>query len=338
VVVVTVQAAGKGVDMTIHQIQLPTPFPVGPVNAYLIQSGDQVVLVDCGPKWAQARHALLEWLSNHGLQPGQLTGVVLTHGHIDHVGLASLFQREGVPIYAHPEVQTWLEPNGEWDRYRADFFHALYHVMGMPEERVKEAVRTLFLLNQWNDRSVVDVPLNIHDDFPLIPSFKVIAVPGHAQAAVALWDEQRGVFIGGDQLLPTISSNALIEPELTAATGQSAKRTSSLVQYRGNLEYLTTLSIRKVFPGHGNPFDNPNQLIWDRLKEQRERQEQFRNLLAEKSSATAYELAVAYFPRHLDQLSLIMSETIGYLDWLHLEGQVSYDTDEGGVIRWRCHS
>lgn len=331
----TVQSASKGVDMTIHQIQLPTPFPVGPVNAYLIESGGETVLVDCGPNSEQARHALIAGLQQHGVQPKELSGVVLTHGHIDHVGLTSLFQREGVPIYALPEVQTWLEPGGTWDEYRADFFRNLYHSMGMPTDKVTEAVRTLFLLSQWNDRSVVNVALQVNHAFPLIPSFKVIAVPGHAQAAVALWDESRGSFFGGDQLLQYISSNALIEPEMTAQSGEDAARTHSLLHYRENLAYLSTLSIGTVYPGHGQPFLCPNSLIHSRLQEQVTRRRQFLDMVGQMQPVTAYQLACRYFPRHKDQLSLIMSETLGYLDWAEQEELVATETDSQGVVWWR---
>jgi glyoxylase-like metal-dependent hydrolase (beta-lactamase superfamily II) len=331
----TAQIRKSGGTVTIHRIELPTPFPVGPVNAYLLVTDSQRVLVDCGPKWPLAQEALLNGLRQHGVTPQELTGVLLTHGHIDHVGLTSIFQTHGVPVFAHPDVNTWLEPRGPWDTYRSAFFTRLYTTMGVPEDFVSETVQTLFLLNQWNDRSVVDVELTDGMEFPLIPQFQIVEVPGHAQAAIALWDPDHRLLVCGDQVLPTISSNALIEPVLTAPSGETAARTKSLLDYRANLKRLNAFNIQTIYPGHGEPFHNASALITRRLEEQVERREAFLDLLRTEQSATAYQLAVKYFPRHRSQLSLIMSETIGYLDWLHAQGAVTVQADAQGVVTWR---
>src|SRR2546430_14201197 len=48
----------KGIfEMDLHRLELPTPFPVGPVNAYLLR-GDPLTLVDTGPKTVEAQTAL----------------------------------------------------------------------------------------------------------------------------------------------------------------------------------------------------------------------------------------------------------------------------------------
>src|SRR5439155_8534928 len=48
----------KGIfEMDLHRMELPTPFPVGPVNAYLLR-GDPLTLVDTGPKTVEAQTAL----------------------------------------------------------------------------------------------------------------------------------------------------------------------------------------------------------------------------------------------------------------------------------------
>jgi glyoxylase-like metal-dependent hydrolase (beta-lactamase superfamily II) len=160
-------------------------------------------------------------------------------------------------------------------------------------------------------------------------------VPGHAQAAIALLNEETGDFIAGDQLLPNISSNPLIEPQLNAKTGKEAVRTDSLIQYRDNLKTLTQLPIRKVFPGHGEPFTEVNELIEERLNEQSRRRDRLFDLLGDMDGCSAYDLASAYFPNHHDQGQLILSETLGFLDWMEDEGIIVSKRDENGVYRWR---
>lgn len=191
-------------------------------------------------------------------------------------------------------------------------------------------------MSKWNDRSVVTHPLREGDVFPLMPDFEVLEVPGHAQAAIALWNRKAGIFIGGDQLLPHVSSNALIEPEPGYERGDLAPRTRSLMQYRQSLQRLRSLDLGTVYPGHGDPFTDHGSLIDRRLRDQERRRDQFFDLVCAHPGATTYTLANTYFPRHKDQLQLILSETLGFLDWLEAEGRVVSEPDAVGVVRWRA--
>ena len=53
----------------IHRIPLPTPYPVGRSNAYLIE-GDPPVLVDCGVRSRKATQTLELALGEHGVALG----------------------------------------------------------------------------------------------------------------------------------------------------------------------------------------------------------------------------------------------------------------------------
>ncbi|OFW75178.1 MAG: hypothetical protein A2201_00995 [Alicyclobacillus sp. RIFOXYA1_FULL_53_8] len=326
------QERRQGVE--IHRIEMPTPLAIGSVNAFLIVEGDERILVDCGPRHEATQTALLSGLQQFGLNPEDVTGLVLTHGHVDHVGLARLFQSHGVPIYSHPDVNTWLNPDGEWVNYRQDFYHRLYRECGLPTEVLGRTLQEYSIYHSLNDRSVVDVHLEDGKTFPVLPRFRVIYVPGHAQAALALFDEENGDLIVGDQLLPRVSSNALIEPRLDAQSGSEAERTKSLLQYRENLQTLRTYPIRRVHPGHGETFEDVHALIDQRLTDQETRKARFLRLLQDSQPCTAFELATAFFPRHSHQTSLILSETLGYLDWLSADGSVMSSAGDDGIVRW----
>ncbi|MCL6453224.1 MAG: MBL fold metallo-hydrolase [Alicyclobacillus sp.] len=320
--------------LTIHRIELPTPFPVGTVNVYLLEAGHQRVLIDCGLKYPPAQRALDAGLAERGLTLRDITALVLTHGHVDHVGWAAGVQSAGATVYAPPGVDTWLNPSGPWEAYRAAFYTTLYRKLGAPNDAIEQAMRTFQFYQTCNDRSVVDVVLSYGAPLPILPNFQVLHVPGHAQHALALWDAEQGVLFGGDQVLAHISSNPLIEPVMTAERGEDAERTQSLLQYRESLRFLRSLPIRTVYPGHGAPFHDVADCIDGFLAGQERRREKFCQLLSRRP-ATAYELAVTYFARHREQVSLILSETLGYLDWLREEGRAVCE-DDGGVWVWRA--
>ena len=44
-------------DSRIHTLEIPTPFPVGPVNVYLIE-GREPALIDTGPNTSEAWESL----------------------------------------------------------------------------------------------------------------------------------------------------------------------------------------------------------------------------------------------------------------------------------------
>ncbi|WP_026974859.1 MBL fold metallo-hydrolase [Alicyclobacillus contaminans] len=322
------------VQPDVFRLELQTPLPVGSVNAFVVKSADAVVLVDCGLNHQPTRDALVAGLAQLGVRPEDVTAVVLTHGHVDHVGAASLFQEKDVPIYALPGVQTWLQPGGPWEQYRLEFFDALYRTMGLPDAIRERAKQEFFLLQKWNDRSVVNVELHPGETLPWFPDYEVLHVPGHAQAALALWNRVTGELLVGDQLLPHVSSNAFVEPKLNASSGRTADRTRSLLDYRENLRELANMSLTTVYPGHGAPFQGASELIGQRLREQEERRASFFELVRLRPGATAFELATTYFPRHLHQVSLILSESLGYLDWLEADGDVRTQVDETGVVHW----
>jgi glyoxylase-like metal-dependent hydrolase (beta-lactamase superfamily II) len=266
-----------------------------------------------------------------------ITGVVLTHGHVDHVGLTSLFQARGIPVYGHPDVRSWLDPDSPGDKYRRSFFEAFYPQMGMSRPYMETALNEYSFYKQMNDRSVVDIELIPGQPFAPLPMFQVLHVPGHAQAAIALWCRETGQLIIGDQLLPHISSNALIEPIPGASTGAKAKRTKSLIQYRENMKLLSSMSIQIVYPGHGEIFTNAHELIEQRLEEQVRRRDKLLCMLQDGGPISAFGLALAYFKTHRNQGTLILSETLGHLDWMEAEGlAISQETDNGLLVWTAC--
>lgn len=65
-------------------------------NATLIQAGDTLVMVDCGFSAVEAARRL----ERLGVEPGQITAILVTHEHGDHInGVARLSRRYDLPVY-----------------------------------------------------------------------------------------------------------------------------------------------------------------------------------------------------------------------------------------------
>jgi len=70
------------------------------IASYLVFGPEGPVLVESGP--GSTLPTLLEALNGHGVAPGDIRHVLVTHIHLDHAGAAGWWARNGATIYVHP--------------------------------------------------------------------------------------------------------------------------------------------------------------------------------------------------------------------------------------------
>ncbi|MBP2240781.1 glyoxylase-like metal-dependent hydrolase (beta-lactamase superfamily II) [Cytobacillus eiseniae] len=299
----------------IAKLVIPTPFPVGDVNVYVVK-GEKLTLIDVGPKTETAWEALTLQLKALELTPHDIEQVVLTHHHPDHAGLLDYFA-PGLEVYGHRFNQRWLSRTEDFLSSHDEFYYQLFHEFGIPEKYLsliglmKKTLR--FTCNRSLTGELVE-----GDTPPGLESWRVIETPGHAQSHIGLFREIDGVYIGGDHLLAHISPNPLLEPPLPGET----ERPRPQLQYNESLKKLMHLPIQVVYPGHGEDIDQVNELIEKRLARQHERALHVRKWL-ESESLTVFEICRRLFPTVYEkELSLTLSETVAQLDYLHAIGEI----------------
>ena len=87
----------------IYKIELPIPFPLKSMNAYFIDESPRT-LVDAGIKTEVSFETLKKALETIGHDLSSIERILITHGHIDHYGLAKrLSSISGAPIHIHPK-------------------------------------------------------------------------------------------------------------------------------------------------------------------------------------------------------------------------------------------
>src|SRR5512144_3103952 len=70
------------------------------VNLYLVEDGGRLTLVDAG--LPAHRSQLESYLPTIGRTLADVEAVILTHAHVDHVGIADGVRRDtGAPVYVH---------------------------------------------------------------------------------------------------------------------------------------------------------------------------------------------------------------------------------------------
>jgi len=77
-------------------------------NALVVECGGTRVMMDCGFPLAATR----ERLGRAGLAPGEITAIVVTHEHDDHLGgVARFAKRYATPVYLTRGTAQWLPPD-----------------------------------------------------------------------------------------------------------------------------------------------------------------------------------------------------------------------------------
>jgi glyoxylase-like metal-dependent hydrolase (beta-lactamase superfamily II) len=143
----------------IHAIPIPTPFMVGRVNTYLIED-DPLTLVDTGPNSGKALDELEQALSRLGHRVEDLGLIVLTHQHIDHIGLAEILaRRSGAEVAALDALAPWLASYRDSMDGDDAFAERLMARHGVPEE-LRYALRAVSAsFRGWGASVQVTMPL-----------------------------------------------------------------------------------------------------------------------------------------------------------------------------------
>jgi glyoxylase-like metal-dependent hydrolase (beta-lactamase superfamily II) len=323
------RAAGAG----IHTLRLPTPFMIGRVNTYLIED-DPLTLIDTGANSGKGLDELEQQLGEHGRSIEDLDLLILTHQHIDHIGLAEIIaSRSGAEVAAIDAAAGFLENFGE-DTERDDQLAAsLMLSQGVPEDVVTALQSVSRSFRAWGSRPKVTRPLRDGEALELRDrSLEVQHRPGHSPSDTLLWDADRRILIAADHLIAHISSNALITRPLDG----SAERPQALVTYIESMRRTRELPAEIVLSGHGEPITDHVALIDERLERHRQRAEKIHELAAERPR-TGYELAQALWGNvAVTQAFLTISEVIGHLDLLINDGTVREISGENGVVRYEA--
>ncbi len=201
--------------------------PLGPVNAYLVDDGREVVVDDTGLPGGAAR--IEAAIREIGRKPSDVRSIVATHAHPDHDGSAAALRRlTGAAIYMHDEDAGLLR--------QGIGLRPLTPSPGIPG--------IIFRLSIHPPAPVeaTEVGGRLIDGGEAPGGFRVVHIPGHCAGQVALyWPKNGGLLIAAD-----------------AAANQMGLGISpayeDLVLGKRSLAKLSALEFEVAVFGHGNPI------------------------------------------------------------------------------------
>ncbi len=212
------------------------------VNWYLVEADDGITIVDAGLPgyWPQ----LAATLGVLGRELTDIAAVVLTHGHVDHIGVAERLRSEaGARILVHQAdeqlVLTGEQPPRErgmlpylWRPAAIRLFMHLAHAGAAGLRRPAE-------VETYADGETLDVPGR--------PRVKL--TPGHSRGSCCLDFESRGVAFVGDAMCTLNVLTGRRGPQIPpAAFNDSSDLALS------SLAGLESLEAEVLLFGHGEPW------------------------------------------------------------------------------------
>lgn len=172
------------ISESVHALRIPFQLTIRPgisvarfVYVYLILGKREVWLVDAGV--AGSENAIFGYLETLGRKPEEITRVVQTHSHPDHIGATPAIQKAtGCKIAAHAAERDWIEDVELQCRLRpVPGFHTL----------VGGSVRV--------DRVLADGDLLAMSDGLAL---EILHTPGHSPGSLSVWLPSEKVLLCGD--------------------------------------------------------------------------------------------------------------------------------------------
>jgi len=341
-----------------ERLALPTPFQVGPVNAYLAER----TVVDPGPDGEDARTALAEGLAERDLAMSDVEQVLVTHSHPDHFGLARHLSEQGADVLASPAAAAIMRDfEGRLD-YEQSYFTELFEAHGMAPETTQTVTQLPEAFVEYAPSVEVDRELTAGDTVPIDGTqFAVRELAGHSEGELAFeWDDEPGDFtesddvddpaggqprftaIVGDNVLPDTTPNPFLQPPERNGESVDAPEFDDLLElddmrprplpaFNDSLDELQAAGHDRFLPGHGGIIEDPQGRIDEIRAAHEERSEDVLELL--DGPTTAVEVMRGLFP----DLAVIdyfpgMSEALGHLDVLLERGEIVREERDGELV------
>ncbi len=226
---------------------IPVPIPDNPlryVSSYAFAAGDGLVLLDSGWDSEVSWQALVAGLEAIGSGARDVRGVLVSHMHLDHLGLAArLRAASGAWVAMHPADHAVIASPDfrEPERMVAREMRSL-RALGASAAEAAAAAGTVD-----GYASVARLALPDHElsdgDLADVPGWRLRAVhtPGHTPGHLCFVDELSQRLFAGDHILPRITPNISLHGDQPG---------DPLADYLSSLDKVRDLKVDEIMPAH----------------------------------------------------------------------------------------
>jgi glyoxylase-like metal-dependent hydrolase (beta-lactamase superfamily II) len=292
------------------------------VLPYMIKSGGDVALVDCGWNTDDAYAALESGMREHGTHPKEIGRLLITHVHGDHYGMSGRLKRiSNCEVVIHQKDAEFLKTRYFSPQPLVDEMGRFLTIQGVPDD-----IRGALTEGSMNmlDR-VAPVPPDTMvkgGEYFRIGSFdfQVIWTPGHSAGHICFYEPNHKILLTGDHILPTITPNVSMHAQTFG---------SPLADYIRSLDVLMKLDVKHVLPAHEYDIKDLKKRIIE-IEEHHEVRLDEMIACVDRGGSTTYQVAarvkwatgmLSDFEPH--QQRSAVGETLAHLEYLFELGRLS---------------
>jgi glyoxylase-like metal-dependent hydrolase (beta-lactamase superfamily II) len=227
---------------------IPVPLPntsLRYVLVYVLATDAGPYLVDAGWDTDDAFDTLAAGLDGIGTRVEDVRGVLVTHVHPDHYGLAGrVREASGAWIGLHPADAALIPRFEAPDPGR---LATLLRRCGAPEETIERERAQLRALATTRDIPRPDVLME-DGCRPEVPGWDLTAIhtPGHSPGHLCFWEPRHRLMLSGDHVLPRITPN--VPPPVPGGAEDP------LGDFLNSLDLLRGRGASEVLPAHEHRF------------------------------------------------------------------------------------
>jgi len=267
---------------------VPVPIPENPLRyvlVYVLELNDGVAIVDAGWNTEDAWSALCMGLEETGGSISDVRGVLVTHIHPDHYGLAGrVREASGAWIALHPEDAAILRGRYvEVDELLARMCDLLSDA-GVPASKLPDLSMASMMIRSQVTMAEPDVLLEDGRKVEL-PGWDLTTIwtPGHSPGHVCFASESRRLLLSGDHVLPRITPNIGVHTQ---------QFPNPLGDYLESLLKVHDMAADEVLPAHEYRFSGLRARIDEIIVHHAERLAEIERLIKDHPGSTAWEIAV----------------------------------------------
>jgi glyoxylase-like metal-dependent hydrolase (beta-lactamase superfamily II) len=324
----TTQEAMSGALPPVERVRpglwcIPVPIPNNSLRyvlVYAFETDAGPYIVDAGWNTDEAFDALQQGLAQAGFGIREVKGVLVTHIHPDHYGLAGrVREASGAWVALHPADAALIRDRYEQPEDLVARVGNLLRQWGAPEEEASSLQRASLPVLPLVSAGTPDILID-DGDRPEIPGWDLIAIwtPGHSPGHLCFYEERNRLMLTGDHVLPRITPNIPYHPQAG---------TNPLGDYLDSLDKVGAYRATEVLPAHEHRFVGLLNRV-DELKDHHEaRFVEVVNALA-GGATTAWDVAAQmHWSRPWDRIEGFMrraavGEAMAHLRALQLRGVV----------------
>jgi glyoxylase-like metal-dependent hydrolase (beta-lactamase superfamily II) len=229
---------------------IPVPIPMNALRyvlVYAFETDRGPYLVDAGWNTDDAYSALCAGLATAGFEIGDVQGVLVTHIHPDHYGLAGRVRASsGAWVALHPADAALIRDRYQEPGRLLEQVGALLRRVGAPPGEREQLQMASMPVRGLVDPVEPDVLIE-DGDKPEVPGWDLVALwtPGHSPGHVCFFERDQRLLLAGDHVLPRITPNISVHPQASA---------DPLGDFLAALDRVAELPADEVLPGHEHRF------------------------------------------------------------------------------------